>query len=230
MAVIIIHTFIFFFALPFTHRHIFRHTHTHIHAQPPQTPRHTDTHTHSLSQLHPDLMSSTVVKMQIDRCHGEAPADYTGTVNSDGVPHGRGSYEVVAGKWKGDAFDGTFVDGECDGVGKYKWSTGRYVGEYYDGGLNGFGRVFVLCLCVSHFNCLRRHEMMVSYMKESGRITAGMDLERCVFVCRCVWGFLCVFVELCLNMCSDFFSKPIVTGALNEVVGCMRNRSVPMCT
>ncbi len=142
MAVTIVHEFIFFFALTFTHRHTY--TGTNIHASTHNPHRHTDT----LSQLHPDLMSSTVVKMRIDRCHGEAPADYTGTVNSDGVPHGRGSYDVVAGKWKGDAFDGTFVDGECDGVVKYKWSTVRYVGEYIDGGLNGFGRVCTVLVCL----------------------------------------------------------------------------------
>jgi len=102
--------------------------------------------THMFVLTQPDRMSSTVVKKRIDTYLGAA--DYTGDVNSKGAPHGRGSYEVVEGKYKGSTYDGTFINGEIDGFGKYTWSDGQvWSGEWKEDLLNGFGRVCVVFVC-----------------------------------------------------------------------------------
>ncbi len=92
-------------------------------------------------------MSSTVVKKRVDTVFG--PADYTGTVNSNGAPHGRGSWELVEGDLKGTRFDGTFISGKMNGFGKLTWSDDGRVdaGEWKADLRHGF--VKVLCWCVS---------------------------------------------------------------------------------
>ncbi len=94
-------------------------------------------------------MSSTVVDKRINTDDGLAY--YTGTVNAEGAPHGRGSYVIVKGEYKGSSYEGTFVDGERDGFGKYTWNDGSvFVGEFEDGDLNGFALVcLVLCFLFS---------------------------------------------------------------------------------
>ncbi len=88
------------------HRHTYTHTHTHTHTH---TYTHTRTHTHTHTHKHTNTdtqtqtrkhtqMSSTVVKMRIkvtDPYGKSYAADYTGTVNAEGAPHGRGSYVIV---------------------------------------------------------------------------------------------------------------------------------------
>jgi hypothetical protein len=97
-------------------------------------------------QTHTDCMPSTVVKKRIHialPCVGGLfAADYTGNVNSDGVPHGRGSWEVVEGVHKGYTYEGTFLDGKCDGFGKDSWAGGVvYLGEWKAHMGNGFAKV-----------------------------------------------------------------------------------------
>ncbi len=59
------------------------------------------------------------------------PADYTGTVNRDGAPHGRGSWKVVEGDYKGTIYDGIFANGKREGFSKLTWSDGEvHAGEY----------------------------------------------------------------------------------------------------
>ncbi len=127
--------------VPYRRTHTIKHTRTHTH-----------THTHLHTHLHTDRMSSTVLKMRIDAPEG--PADYTDTVNSDGAPHGRGSWELVEGDYKGSIFDGTFVNGKCDGFGKATWSDGDVdVGEWKSDKFHGFGQV--CCVGVFHSQCFR---------------------------------------------------------------------------
>jgi hypothetical protein len=102
----------------------------------------TDTHTQKLTftNSHTDHMSSTVVKICIDSDWGLA--DYTGEVDSDGQPHGLGSWEVFEGNFKGSEYDGTFVNGRMDGFGKFTWSFGRVdAGEFKADDLHGFVNV-----------------------------------------------------------------------------------------
>jgi hypothetical protein len=94
-------------------------------------------------------MSSTVVNKRIDTPGG--PADYTGAVNAEGAPHGRGSYVIVTGDYKGSTYNGIMISGQREGVGKYARSNGGvYAGDWKADQLNGFGhgQVCVL-LCVS---------------------------------------------------------------------------------
>ncbi len=92
-------------------------------------------------------MSSTVVKKRINTDDG--PADYTGTVNSDGAPHGRGWFEVVEDDYEGSMYDGTFANGEMDGFGKARWNHGGVdAGEWKANRLHGFGRVCVVFVCL----------------------------------------------------------------------------------
>ncbi len=123
-----------------------RHRHTHTHTQ-------THTHRHTHTDTHTDCMSSNVVKKRINAAEGLA--DYTGTVNSDGAPHGRGSYLLVEGGLKGSICDGTFVNGKLDGCGKATWSDDGRVdaGEWKADRLHGFGKV--CCVCESHSQCFR---------------------------------------------------------------------------
>jgi len=97
-------------------------------------------------------MSLTVVKKRINVTLIGNPyaVDYTGDVNSEGAPHGRGSYEVVEGDYKGTTYDGTFVNGMCDGFGKYTWSDDGRVdaGEWKADKLHGFTRVCVVFVCL----------------------------------------------------------------------------------
>jgi hypothetical protein len=120
-------------------------------------------------------MSSTVVKKRINTRSGGGPVDYTGTVNSDGAPHGRGSYQFVEGDQKGDTYDGTWVNGKRDGFGKYTWSYGSVLsGEVKTNMLHGFGKV--CCVGVFHSQCFRGPGIMVAQKRECMRKTNLMGL------------------------------------------------------
>jgi hypothetical protein len=98
-------------------------------------------------------MTSTVVKQRINvnipgLNGGSNTADYAGTVNSDGAPHGCGSYKVVEGKHKGSTYYGTFVNGKHDGFGKFTSSGDVYVGEWKADMYNGFGQVCGCFVCL----------------------------------------------------------------------------------
>jgi hypothetical protein len=112
------------------------------------------THTHTYAHIRTHTqMSSTVVKqrIQIHIRGGPCAADYTGTVNAEGAPHGRGSYVIVEDDHKGDTYDGQFTHGLRHGVGKYTDSDGGwYAGEWKADRREGFGRSHV---CVA-FVCL----------------------------------------------------------------------------
>ena len=99
-------------------------------------------------------MSSTVVKQRINVIHpfltGPYAADYTGPVNAQGAPHGRGSYVFVEeGSYKGHTYTGQLNNGQRDGVGKYTWGDRWYAGEWKAGKEEGYGRAHVcVVLCV----------------------------------------------------------------------------------
>jgi hypothetical protein len=94
-------------------------------------------------------MSSTVVKKRIDS--GSGPADYTGTVNSSGQPHGFGSFDVVDGEDKGNAYKGQFKNGNREGFGKETANDGRmWQGQFKENNLNGFIMVVLLRCDIFH--------------------------------------------------------------------------------
>jgi hypothetical protein len=119
---------------------------------------HSHRRTHIYTQSHTQ-MSYTVVKQRINVTlpWGESlwVADYTGTVNAEGTPHGRGSYVGVEGHCKGHTYDGLIAHGQRDGVGKYTRSGGRwYAGEWKADKVEGFGRSHVCFATVSRSHCL----------------------------------------------------------------------------
>ncbi len=92
-------------------------------------------------------------------------AKYTGSENSTGQPHGRGSYVVVEGDGKGSKHKGTFVNGLRDGFGVETWKDGStYQGQFKNDFRSGFGKVFMSVL--SSISCIK-------YTFSDGRMYEG---------------------------------------------------------
>jgi hypothetical protein len=86
-----------------------------------------------------------VVKKRIEI--NDRPADYSGTVNGSGVPHGRGTWQML-GSDDDTSYCGSFVNGRREGFGKFILSGYMYVGEWKADLPRGYGSVrFVV---VSH--------------------------------------------------------------------------------
>ena len=61
---------------------------------------------------------------------------YTGEVNDEDLPHGRGTLVLK----HGGKCEGEFVDGELNGQGTYYYATGnKYVGSFANGKRHGYG-------------------------------------------------------------------------------------------
>ena len=122
-------------------------------------------HPHMLFLTQPDCMSSTVVKQRINVTHpfftGSYAADYTGAVNAQGAPHGRGSYVIVVGYGEGHTYTGQLNNGQRDGVGKFTRSDGWYAGEWKADKMEGYGRVHVCVVFVCRAHCFRGGGLMV---------------------------------------------------------------------
>jgi hypothetical protein len=129
-------------------------------------------------------MSSTVVKGRMTDRTGD-PAEFTGEVKG-GLPHGRGSYEVLGGMLKGFKYDGTFVNGKFEGFGKQALiGVEMYTGEWKEGNRNGFGDVSVSCLFL-HSQRFRTPGLTVVLTGDCGRTANSMDTARCVLVLVCL--------------------------------------------
>jgi hypothetical protein len=98
-------------------------------------------------------MSSTLVRKIVKTRLGHAI--FTGEVNSDGAPHGRGAFEVVEPGHEGTTYRGTFVNGMREGFGNYTGSDGAvYVGEWKADKRHGFGKVCLYDLSVCNLMSL----------------------------------------------------------------------------
>jgi hypothetical protein len=109
-----------------------------------------DTDTDRKNDPHSLTLTGFVVKKRIKTSKGH-PADYTGAVNSDGAPHGHGSWEVVEGVDRGDKYEGDFNDGKREGLGKLSSNDGRiWQGEFKGNNLDGFVKVVLLRCDLNH--------------------------------------------------------------------------------
>jgi hypothetical protein len=100
-----------------------------------------------------DAMSATVFKQSISVLIpnlGLHAASYTGEVNASSAPHGRGSYAITKGQYKGIKYDGTFVNGVREGYGMETTNDGFVLqGQWKSNLLDGFGKVCLnLVFCV----------------------------------------------------------------------------------
>ena len=83
---------------------------------------------------------SSAWQSQIRVDEADAQQHYTGSIDDDDLPHGRGTMRYCSGARAGNAHAGWWQHGVKHGPGTYTWSCGdTYTGHFSDDAMRGYG-------------------------------------------------------------------------------------------